>query len=65
MCFMIDKLSEKSIGGFVLSRVIGHYDDKHRDAIMVDADATALALTKESTPQGTCFEEYHVVDWRD
>lgn len=41
---------EESIGGFVLSRVIGHYDDEHRNAIMVDAGATAL--TKESTPQG-------------
>jgi len=43
--------SEKSIGGFVLSRIIGHYDDEHRNAIMVDAGATAL--TKESTPQGS------------
>ncbi len=42
--------SEKSIGGFVLSRVIGQYDDKHRNAIMVDAGATAL--TKETAPQG-------------
>ena len=39
-----------SVAGFVLARVIGHYDDIHRNAIMVDAGATAL--TKESTPQG-------------
>jgi D-serine deaminase-like pyridoxal phosphate-dependent protein len=43
--------SEESIAGFVLARVIGHYDDEHRNAIMVDAGATAL--TKESTPQGS------------
>eukprot|EP00985_Skeletonema_marinoi_P002643 scaffold1086_cov143-Skeletonema_marinoi.AAC.2 len=43
--------SEKSIAGFVLARVIGHYDDEHRNAIMVDAGDTAL--TKESTPQGS------------
>lgn len=43
--------SEMSIGGFVLSRVIGHYDDENRNAIMVDAGATAL--TKETTPQGS------------
>ncbi len=43
--------SEKSIGSFVLSRVIGHYDDEHRNAIMIDAGATAL--TKETTPQGS------------
>eukprot|EP00986_Skeletonema_menzelii_P010796 scaffold5399_cov147-Skeletonema_menzelii.AAC.2 len=42
--------SEESIGGFVLCRIIGHYEDEHRNAIMVDAGATAL--TKESTPQG-------------
>ncbi|KAL7548574.1 hypothetical protein ACHAWF_018868 [Thalassiosira exigua] len=41
--------SEGSIAGFVLARVIGHYRDD-RNAIMVDAGATAL--TKETTPQG-------------
>ena len=41
---------ESSIAGFVLARVIGHYDDGVRDAIMIDAGATAL--TKEGTPQG-------------
>lgn len=41
--------SERSVAGFVLTRVIGHYKDE-RNAIMVDAGATAL--TKEATPQG-------------
>lgn len=42
--------AESSIAGLVLARVIGHYDDGARNAIMVDAGATAL--TKEGTPQG-------------
>jgi D-serine deaminase-like pyridoxal phosphate-dependent protein len=42
--------SEESIAAFVLARVIGHYNDEHRNAIMVDAGATAL--TKETAPQG-------------
>lgn len=42
--------NEGSIAGFVLARVIGHYNDEVRNAIMVDAGATAL--TKEGTPQG-------------
>jgi D-serine deaminase-like pyridoxal phosphate-dependent protein len=42
--------NESSIAGFVLARVIGHYDDDVRNAIMIDAGATAL--TKEGTPQG-------------
>jgi len=42
--------NESSIAGFVLTRVIGHYTDDDRNAIMVDAGATAL--TKEVTPQG-------------
>ncbi len=41
---------ERSVASFVLARVIGHYPDKERNSIMVDAGATAL--TKESTPQG-------------
>jgi D-serine deaminase-like pyridoxal phosphate-dependent protein len=41
---------ESSIAGLVLARVIGHYDDGARNAIMIDAGATAL--TKEGTPQG-------------
>eukprot|EP00984_Skeletonema_dohrnii_P004858 scaffold1709_cov74-Skeletonema_dohrnii-CCMP3373.AAC.2 len=47
--------SEKSIGGFVLLRIIGHYDDEHRNAIMVDAGATAL--TKEKYTSGKCKSE--------
>jgi D-serine ammonia-lyase len=39
---------EKSLAGRVISRVIGHYED--RGAIMLDAGA--LALTKDTTPQG-------------
>jgi len=41
---------EQYVASFVLARVIGHYPDIVRNAIMVDAGATAL--TKESTPQG-------------
>ncbi|KAL7537728.1 hypothetical protein ACHAXR_008817 [Thalassiosira sp. AJA248-18] len=41
--------NESYIAGFVLTRVIGHYKDE-RNAIMVDAGATAL--TKEVTAQG-------------
>lgn len=41
----------ESIAGRVLTRVIGHYNDKHRpNTILMDAGATAL--TKETTPQG-------------
>jgi len=42
--------TEKSIAGFVLTRVIGHYNDSNRNAIMVDAGSTAL--TKDGAPQG-------------
>eukprot|EP00585_Thalassiosira_rotula_P008035 CAMPEP_0196136866 /NCGR_PEP_ID=MMETSP0910-20130528/5029_1 /TAXON_ID=49265 /ORGANISM="Thalassiosira rotula, Strain GSO102" /LENGTH=421 /DNA_ID=CAMNT_0041397225 /DNA_START=64 /DNA_END=1326 /DNA_ORIENTATION=- len=42
--------NESCVAGFVLARVMGHYEDSHRNAIMVDAGATAL--TKEVTPQG-------------
>ena len=42
--------NESSIAGLVLARVIGHYPDSVRNAIMLDAGATAL--TKEVTPQG-------------
>lgn len=48
--------NEGSIAGFVLSRVIGHYKDVERNAIMVDAGATAL--TKEATPQGDMCAVY-------
>lgn len=41
---------ESWVAAFILARVIGHYDDFDRNAIMLDAGATAL--TKESTPQG-------------
>lgn len=47
---------EGSIAGFVLSRVIGHYDDKVRNSIMIDAGATAL--TKEGSPQGSMCAVY-------
>jgi D-serine deaminase-like pyridoxal phosphate-dependent protein len=40
--------SEDDIAGRVMSRVIGHYED--RNTMMIDAGATAL--TKELTPQG-------------
>ena len=42
--------NEGSIAGFVLTRVIGHYSDSDRNAILVDAGATAL--TKDGAPQG-------------
>ncbi|KAL9190805.1 hypothetical protein ACHAXT_000511 [Thalassiosira profunda] len=42
--------NEGSIAGLVLTRVIGHYSDSDRNAIMVDAGATAL--TKDGAPQG-------------
>ena len=42
--------SESSIAAFVLARVVGRYDDARRNAVMVDAGATAL--TKEAAPQG-------------
>lgn len=48
--------NESSIAGFVLTRVIGHYNDSARNAIMVDAGATAL--TKEVTPQGDVCSVY-------
>ena len=47
---------EESIAGFVLARVIGQYKDAERNAIMVDAGATAL--TKEGTPQGGVCSVY-------
>jgi D-serine deaminase-like pyridoxal phosphate-dependent protein len=40
--------TESSLAGRVLARVIGHYED--RNTIMLDAGA--LAMTKDSTPQG-------------
>lgn len=40
--------TEPDLAGRVISRVIGHYED--RNAMMLDAGA--LALTKDSTPQG-------------
>ena len=48
--------SEDSIAGLKLSRVIGHYTDDNRNAIMIDAGATAL--TKETTPQGDMASVY-------
>jgi D-serine deaminase-like pyridoxal phosphate-dependent protein len=40
--------TEPDLAGRVISKVIGHYED--RNTIMLDAGA--LALTKDSTPQG-------------
>lgn len=47
---------EDSIAGFVLARVIGQYKDADRNAIMVDAGATAL--TKDVSPQGDVCAVY-------
>ena len=49
-----------SISGFVLARVIGQYKDDTRNAIMVNAGATAL--TKEVTPQGNVCSVYGMPD---
>ena len=51
---------EDSIAGFVLARVIAQYKDAARNAIMVNAGATAL--TKEVAPQGDVCSVYGIPD---